>query len=135
MVLVRLFSFDPSSGRPLTQWTDAKGVSHRVDPKTSRVVISPVFAAQVSSRSACFHIGKGGFIPRHPATGPQLFAVVEGRGWVSGDDGTKVPIHADQAAFWDAGEVHESGTEDGMKVIVVECESFDPALFMREIRR
>jgi quercetin dioxygenase-like cupin family protein len=131
---MRIFSFDANSGRPLTQWTDSKGVSHRVDPKTSKVVISPIFISQVGSRFACFHVGAGGFFPRHPATGPQLFAVVEGSGWVSGDDGKKVTIQANQAAFWEPGEVHESGTEKGMKVIIVECETFDPATYMREVR-
>jgi quercetin dioxygenase-like cupin family protein len=131
---MRIFSFDTSTGRPLTEWTDAKGVSHRVDPKTSKVVLSPVFISRKASRFACFHIGAGGFIPRHPATGPQLFAVVEGSGWVSGDDGRKVQILANQAAFWDTGEVHESGSERGMKVIIVEGEEFDPATYMREIR-
>lgn len=132
---MRLFSFDASSGRPLTQWTDSQGVSHRVDPKTSKVVISPVFMSQVGARLACFHIGKGGFIPLHPAVGPQLFAVVEGKGWVSGDDGKKVPIQANQAAFWESGETHGSGSDEGMKAIVVECPDFDPAACMREIRR
>jgi quercetin dioxygenase-like cupin family protein len=132
---MRIFSFDATSGRPLTQWIDSNGVSHRVDPKTSKVVISPIFSSQVGSKFACFHVGAGGFIPRHPATGPQLFAVVEGRGWVSGDDGVKVPIQAGQAAFWEPGESHESGSEPGMRVIVVEGESFDPATYMREVRR
>ena len=132
---MRLFSFEASSGRPLTSWTGADGVAHRVDPKTSKTVISPVFAADVPSRFACFHVGSGGFVPRHPATGPQLFCVVEGSGWVSGDDGERVPIKSGQAAFWDTGETHESGTDTGMKAIVVECPSFDPGRFMREIRR
>jgi hypothetical protein len=131
---MRIFSFGPNSGKPLTQWIDTKGVSHRVDPKTSKVVISAIFMSQVASRFACFHIGKGGFIPRHPATGPQLFCVMEGSGWVSGSDGRKVPIQEDQAAYWEPGEEHESGTDDGMKVIVVEGESFDPAAYMREVR-
>lgn len=131
---MRLFSFGPNSGRPLTQWTDTKGVSHRVDPKTSKVVISPVFISQVESRLACFHVGAGGFIPRHPASGPQLFCVVEGGGWVSGGDGKKVAIEANQAAYWETGEEHECGTESGMKVIVVECPSYDPAALMREVR-
>lgn len=131
---MRIFSFETTAGRPLTQWTDEKGVSHRVDPKTSKVVISPVFMSQAASRFACFHVGPGGFVPRHPATGPQLFAVVEGSGWVSGDDGKRVPLKPGQAAYWERGESHESGTDDGMKAIVVECESFDPAAFMREIR-
>lgn len=132
---MRMFSFGPNSGRPLTQWTDTKGVSHRVDPKTSKVVISPIFISEVGSRFACFHIGTGGFIPRHPAAGgPQLFCVMEGSGWVSGADGRKVPIEANQAAYWEDGEEHESGTDGGMKVIIVHCESYDPAAYMREVR-
>jgi gentisate 1,2-dioxygenase len=129
---MRLFSFEPNRGKPLTRWVDAKGVPHRVDPKTSKVVISPVFASQAPSRFACFHIGPGGFIPRHPAVGRQLFAVVEGSGWVAGDDGRRVPIKAGQAALWEDGELHECGTDPGMRVIVVEGEDFDPV--MGEIR-
>lgn len=131
---MKVFTFERNTGRPLTRWFDAKGVPHRVDPKTSKVVISPIFGSEAPTRFACFHVGEGGFIPRHPATGPQLFAVVEGSGWVSGDDGRKIPIKAGQAAYWEAGESHESGTDGGMRVIVVECDSFDPARFMREVR-
>ena len=132
---MRLFSFEPNNGKPLTQWIDAKGVPHRVDPKTSKVVISPVFVSQAPSRLACFHVGKGGFVPKHPAVGPQLFAVVEGSGWVAGGDGERVPISAGQAAYWEPGEMHESGTDAGMRVIVVQAESLDPGELMREIRR
>ena len=131
---MRLFSFGPNSGKPLTQWIDTKGVSHRVDPKTSKVVISPIFTSETGSRFACFHIGPGGFIPRHPAHGPQLFCVMDGSGWVSGADGRKVPIDANQAAYWEPGEEHESGTDGGMKVIVVEGIEYDPATVMREVR-
>ncbi len=131
---MRLFSFEQNTGKPLTQWIDAKGVPHRVDPKTSKVVISPMFGSDAPSRFACFHVAKGGFIPRHPASGPQLFAVVSGSGWVSGDDGHKVPIDAGRAAYWERGEMHESGTDDGMSVIVVEGADFDPARYMGEVR-
>ncbi len=129
---MRLFSFEPNRGRPLTSWVDAQGVKHRVDPRTSKVVIAPVFASDSASRFACFHIGPGGFIPRHPATGPQLFAVVEGSGWVSGDDGARLPIKAGQAALWEPGELHESATDKGMRVIIVECEN--PLVLMGELR-
>lgn len=131
---MRLFSFEPNRGKPLTSWVDAKGVPHRVDPKTAKVVIAPVFASKAPSRFACFHIGPGGFIPRHPAASRQLFAVMEGSGWVSGEDGRRVPIRAGQAALWEAGELHETGTEAGMRAIVVEGDSFDPAQVMGEIR-
>jgi quercetin dioxygenase-like cupin family protein len=131
---MRLFSFEPNRGRPLTSWVDAKGVKHRVDPKTSKVVIAPVFGSDHASRFACFHIGPGGFVPRHPAVGGQLFVVVEGSGWVSGSDGRRLPIRAGQAAYWEDGEAHESGTEKGMRAIVVEGDSFDPSRYMGEIR-
>jgi hypothetical protein len=131
---MRVFSFEPNRGRPLTRWVDAKGVAHVVDPKTSKVVIAPVFASNAPSRFACFHIGPGGFIPRHPAVGAQLFAVVEGAGWVSGSDGNRIPIRAGQAAYWESDELHESGTDKGMRVIVVEGDSFDPGAVMREVR-
>lgn len=132
---MRLFSFEPNRGKPLTSWVDAKGIPHRVDPKTSKVVISPVFASEGPSRFACFHIGPGGFIPRHPAAGPQLFAVLEGEGWVSGEEGGRVPIRAGQAAYWEDGELHECATDKGMRVIVVEGGAFDPARMMGELRR
>ena len=133
---MRLFSFEPNNGRPLTQWVDDKGVSHRVDPKTSKVVVAPIFFTEVASKFACFHFGSNGFIPRHPATGPQLFAVVEGTGWVSGDDKVRKDIAAGQAAYWEPGESHESGAgPDGMRVIIVECQDFDPAKYMREVKR
>jgi quercetin dioxygenase-like cupin family protein len=131
---MRIFSFDANSGRPLTQWIDVNGKSHRVDPKASKTVISPIFLSGAGSRFACFHIGAGGFIPRHPAHGPQLFVIVEGSGWVSGDDGKKVAIQSGRAAYWEPGESHESGSEKGMKAIVVECPDFDPAAVMREVK-
>jgi hypothetical protein len=131
---MRLFSFEPNAGKPLTSWVDAKGGSHRVDPKASKVVISPVFMSQSPSKVACFHIGAGGFVPAHPAVAPQLFAVVEGSGWVSGADGRKVPIAAGLAAYWEPDEMHASGTDGGMRVIIVECLDFDPKALMREVR-
>ena len=132
---MRLFSFEPNRGKPLTSWVDDKGVPHRVDPKTAKVVIAPIFASEAPSRFSCFHIGAGGFIPRHPAVGAQLFAVLEGEGWVSGAEGAKVAIRAGQAAYWDDGELHGCSTDRGMRVIVVEGDSFDPSRVMGEIRK
>jgi len=70
-------------------------------------------------------VGPGGVVARHPAIGAQLFAVVRGSGWVSGDDGERASISAGEAVLWEAGEEHESGSDDGMIVLVVEAESVD----------
>jgi hypothetical protein len=70
-------------------------------------------------------VGPGGVVGRHPAVGAQLFTVVRGSGWISGGDGEREPIGTGEAALWEAGEDHESGSEEGMTALVVEAESLD----------
>ena len=70
-------------------------------------------------------VGRGGLVARHPAVGAQLFAVVAGSGWVSGGDGVREPIAAGEAVLWEPGEEHESGSDAGMTVLVVEAQSLD----------
>jgi hypothetical protein len=62
---------------------------------------------------------------RHPTVLRQLFCVVSGSGWVAGADGVRHAIHVGQAALWDAGEEHDSGSEDGMTVAVLEAPSVE----------
>jgi quercetin dioxygenase-like cupin family protein len=70
-------------------------------------------------------VGPGGVVARHPAVVSQLFVVIRGSGWVSGFDGQREPIEAGGAVLWEPGEEHESGSEGGMAVVVVEAESLD----------
>jgi quercetin dioxygenase-like cupin family protein len=65
----------------------------------------------------------GGVVGRHPAVVAQLFVVVRGSGWVSGGDGGREEIASGEAVLWDAGEEHESGSEEGMTALVLEAES------------
>jgi quercetin dioxygenase-like cupin family protein len=50
---------------------------------------------------------------------------VRGSGWVSGGDGERETIEAGEAVLWEPGEEHESGSGEGMTVLVVEAESLD----------
>jgi mannose-6-phosphate isomerase-like protein (cupin superfamily) len=68
----------------------------------------------------CLTVEPGGVIGTHPAVGGQLFLVVTGSGWVSGDDGERVAIRAGQGVRWDAGEIHTSGSDVGFTAIAVE---------------
>ena len=70
-------------------------------------------------------IGAGGRVGRHPAAARQLFAVVHGTGWVAGADGERQPIATGEAVIWEPDEEHESGSDDGMTVLVVEGDSLD----------
>ena len=63
---------------------------------------------------------------RHPATEPQILAVLEGSGRVSGSDGEFQPIAAGEAVFWSAGEEHETQTDTGLTALIIEAEGLEP---------
>lgn len=70
-------------------------------------------------------VGPGGVVGRHLAGVAQLFVVVRGSGWVSGAGGGRETIGVSEAVLWEQGEEHESGSEEGMTVLVVEAGSLD----------
>jgi quercetin dioxygenase-like cupin family protein len=89
------------------------------------VSLSPLtrpLAQGASVQAACFRLAPGGRIGRHPASVPQLLAVVEGSGWVSGADGEAQAIGTGEAAWWETGEEHETWTDAGLTAIVIEGE-------------
>ena len=93
------------------------------------VTIAPLTAPLQSGapvQAAIFRLGAGGRIARHPATVPQILAVLEGSGQVSGGDGEPQPISAGEAVFWTAGEVHETFSEQGLTALVLEGDGLRP---------
>lgn len=75
----------------------------------------------------CAYLSLKGLIAYHQTMKNQLFVVMQGEGWVRGEaPESRRSIRAGQAAFWEGGEWHESGTETGMIVILIEGESIDP---------
>ena len=75
-------------------------------------------------QAAIFRVAPGGRLVRHPATFPQILAVLEGSGEVSGADGVVEPIAAGEA-FWHEGEEHETKSEVGLTALIIEGESLD----------
>ena len=74
---------------------------------------------------AIFRFEPGGRIRRHPGTYPQIIAVVEGSGEVSGANGVDEPIGAGEAVFLHEGEDHEMKSEAGLTALIIEGESLD----------
>ena len=68
---------------------------------------------------------KDSLLGRHPTKIWQLFMVIEGSGWVSGEDHVRSPISTGQAVLWHPGEKHDSGSETGMSVLIL-ASSTDP---------
>jgi quercetin dioxygenase-like cupin family protein len=77
-------------------------------------------------QAAIFRVAPGGRIARHPATYPQILAVLAGSGAVSGGDGVEEPIEAGEAVFWQAGEEHETSSVAGLTALIVEGEGLEP---------
>jgi quercetin dioxygenase-like cupin family protein len=71
-------------------------------------------------------LGPDGLLGLHPASVPQLFVVIEGSGWVRTEHGEDEPVVAGTVVHWDAGESHETRTEQGLVALVVEAEEIAP---------
>jgi quercetin dioxygenase-like cupin family protein len=77
-------------------------------------------------QAAVFRIAAGGRIGRHPATVPQVLAILDGSGEVCGADGVFESVAAGEAVFWTAGEEHETTTQTGLSAIILEGEGVVP---------
>jgi quercetin dioxygenase-like cupin family protein len=76
-------------------------------------------------QAGVFRLAPGGRIARHPASYPQILAVLEGAGEVSGASGVDQPIWAGEAVFWQAGEEHETKSADGLTALIIEGEGIE----------
>ena len=76
-----------------------------------RVTVAPLTPSIFEGspiQAAIFRFAPGGRLVRHPATVPQILAVLDGSGEVSGADGVGEPIAAGEAVYWHKGEEHET---------------------------
>jgi len=91
------------------------------------------FARPTKMGAVFIELEPGGVLGRHEAVGHQLFVVIAGSGEVSGGDGAVHRIEAGMAAFWEAGEEHETCTENGLKAIVIEGDDLEPGEKLEEV--
>jgi quercetin dioxygenase-like cupin family protein len=82
--------------------------------------LSPPISQGSPCQAAIFRIAAGGRLARHPASYPQILAVMEGSGEVSGASGAAEPISAGEAVFWETGEEHETTTAVGLTALIIE---------------
>lgn len=77
-------------------------------------------------QAAVFRLAPGGRIARHPASCPQILAVLEGSGEVSGASGVAEAIGPGEAVFWEEGEEHETATAAGLAALILEGPGLRP---------
>jgi hypothetical protein len=93
------------------------------------LTIAPLTARARSGcpvRAAIFRLAPNGRLQRHPATLPQILAVLEGSGRVSGSEDEFQPIGPGEAVFWVAGEEHETETDTGLTALILEADGLQP---------
>ena len=84
------------------------------------------FASNEGARVALGTYLPTSILGRHPTGSWQAFAIVDGAGWVEGDDGERYDVGAGDLVVWEPGEEHTSGSETGMRVCIVQT-TRDPA--------
>lgn len=104
---MRVFRFDEEVSIPISHFG-------------SRFRIGPLTGHDSKVRVQVMHLPPNGLIGRHRTVGQQLFAVMNGTGWVSGEDGERRVIGPGYAALWEDGEDHEAGSEGGLTALCVE---------------
>lgn len=93
-----------------------------------RVTVAPLTRSIVEGspiQAAIFRFEPGGRLRRHRGTDPQIFAILEGTGEVSGADAVVEPIAAGEALFLHEGEEHEMKSAAGLTALIIEGESLD----------
>lgn len=113
---MKIFNFGKDNGKEITVFN------------SSNSRFSKIIQPHHSVHIGCIHIGPQGVVGSHPATVHQLFVVLNGQGWVVGREGIRYRIESGQAAYWEPEEMHESGSEEGMTVMVIEGEDLTPAM-------
>jgi quercetin dioxygenase-like cupin family protein len=91
--------------------------------------VNPVLSTNGFVQVGCFFVQPSGLIGLHPAVANRLFIVVQGKGWVRSDASAPVFVEMGDAIYWEEGEWHEVGSDDGMMAFVVEGKTVNPGKF------
>ncbi|WP_249664121.1 cupin, partial [Lysinibacillus sp. D4B1_S16] len=71
------------------------------------------------------YIEANGLVGMHEAPVPPLLIVIQGEGWVCGEDGKRVDIAAGDEVLWQQGQAHESGSTTGLTELVIQAEQIN----------
>jgi quercetin dioxygenase-like cupin family protein len=110
---MEIYNFGKEQGKSISQYN-------------SEFIMTRIMMAEKGVHIGCMYLDENGIIGRHEATTPQLLIVVDGVGFVSGEDGDKVEVAAGDAVFWKSREMHDTTTIDGLTAIVIEGEDVQP---------
>jgi quercetin dioxygenase-like cupin family protein len=111
---MRIYDFDPRIGHPITSY------------QSRAAHVAELGTGTGESHAYLLRFEPGGVINPHPAEFGQLFAPMEGTGWIEGGDGMRHAIRPGQVAFVERGEMHAKGSDEGMTVLMIQIRDFTP---------
>lgn len=106
---IEILPFSPSRARRIEQFRSSGAASVSLAHGSGETHVHVI------------HLAEGGVIGPHPAGFDQLLMVVEGSGWVAGEDGVRLDVPASHAAFILKGTIHSKGSERGMVAVMLQA--------------
>lgn len=116
---MKIYSFKKDEGKQVTQFD-------------SNFIMTRIAATDSSVHIGCMYLDSSGVVGYHKAVVPQLLLIIDGNGHVRGSDKSHVEVEKGDAIFWGEGEYHEVVSPQGLTAIVLESETLDPGVFMKE---
>lgn len=99
------------------------GVGQRISNYNSvSAFYSKVIKTEEPTNIGFIDIEQGGIVGYHKAPVSQLFIVIQGEGWIEGEDNTRLTLKSGEGVFWEKGEGHTSGSETGLTALVLQSE-------------
>jgi quercetin dioxygenase-like cupin family protein len=109
-------------------FTKNKGM--KITKFDSDFVMSRIVRTNAQTHIGVMYLEPNGLIGYHQATMPQLLLILNGEGYVRSETDEFFKVQQGMAVFWDKGEWHETKTDEGLTVLVIESEELNPAQFM-----
>ena len=95
-----------------------------IDIYSKNVSMIPILNSVEEIQFIVMNVKPNGVIRMHKATADQLFIVAKGEGWIRNETSGKIILKEGECVYWQEGEDHESGSDDGMVVYVLEGVDF-----------
>ncbi|BCB02225.1 cupin domain-containing protein [Bacillus sp. KH172YL63] len=115
---MKIYSFHQQTGKSIGQFN------------SQNVTIHPLLKPDESFQIGYFYLEANSVLGMHPAMCDQLLMVTSGRGWVRVEGEERVMVGPGTAIYWEKGEMHESGSDEGMTAVVAEGGKLDPERYL-----
>ncbi|MCA1059814.1 cupin [Rossellomorea aquimaris] len=115
---MKIYSFKQTTGKSIEKFN------------SQNVTIHPLLKPDESFQIGYFYLEAESVLGMHPAMCDQLLMITSGSGWVRIEGEEKIMVEPGMAVYWQAGEMHEFGSDKGMTAIVAEGSRLDPDRFL-----